>query len=124
MNAGSSFPRKLMGLLFAVAGVLHFLAPGAYARIMPPYLPLHRELVYLSGAAGILGGLGLPPKRTRRRYRPRTVADRGVAGERADADRCPGLAGTAVVVGAAGRARRAGLAYLPTAPGGVRETRV
>ncbi len=49
-----------------MAGVLHFLAPGAYERIMPPYLPLHRELVYLSGAAEILGGLGLLPKRTRR----------------------------------------------------------
>jgi hypothetical protein len=24
MNAGSSFSRKLLGLLFAVAGVLHF----------------------------------------------------------------------------------------------------
>ena len=66
MNAGSSFSRKLLGLLFVVAGVLHFLAPVAYERIMPPYLPLHRELVYLSGAAEILGGLGLLPKRTRR----------------------------------------------------------
>jgi uncharacterized membrane protein len=66
MNAGPSFSRKLLGLLFAVAGVLHFLAPGGYERIMPPYLPLHRELVYLSGAAEILGGLGLLPKRTRR----------------------------------------------------------
>ena len=32
---------------------------------MPPYLPLHRELVYLSGACEVLGGLGLFPKRTR-----------------------------------------------------------
>jgi uncharacterized membrane protein len=53
-------------LLFVGAGILHFLAPGAYERIMPPSLPLHRELVYLSGAAEILGGLGLLPKRTRR----------------------------------------------------------
>ena len=33
---------------------------------MPPYLPLHRELVYLSGAMEIAGGLGLLPRRTRR----------------------------------------------------------
>jgi uncharacterized membrane protein len=66
MNAGSPFSRKLLGLLLVVAGVLHFLAPGGCERIMPPYLPLHRELVYLSGAAEILGGLGLLPKRTRR----------------------------------------------------------
>ncbi len=35
-------------------------------RIVPSYLPHHRELVYLSGAAEILGGLGLLPEMTRR----------------------------------------------------------
>lgn len=44
---------------------MHFYAPGAYERIMPPYLPLHRELVYLSGALEILGGLGMLSERTR-----------------------------------------------------------
>ena len=62
----TSLSRGLLGSIFAVAGVLHFLAPGRFERIVPPYLPLHRELVYLSGAAEILGGLGLLPKRTRR----------------------------------------------------------
>ena len=62
---GSSFSRTLTGLVFVVAGLLHFLSPGTYERIMPPYLPLHRELVYLSGAMEIAGGLGLLPKRTR-----------------------------------------------------------
>ena len=33
---------------------------------MPPYLPLHRELVYLSGALEIAGGLGLLARSTRR----------------------------------------------------------
>ena len=61
----SSLSRGLLDSIFVVAGVLHFLAPGGYERIVPPYLPLHRELVYLSGAAEILGGLGLLPKRTR-----------------------------------------------------------
>ena len=61
----SSFSRTLLGLLFVGAGAIHFLAPGAYERIVPPYLPLHRELVYLSGASEVLGGLGLFPKRTR-----------------------------------------------------------
>ena len=32
---------------------------------MPPYLPLHRELVYLGGTLEILGGLGLLTERTR-----------------------------------------------------------
>ena len=56
---------KLTGVIFVGAGVLHFLAPGAYERIMPPYLPLHRELVYLSGALEIAGGMGLFAERTR-----------------------------------------------------------
>jgi uncharacterized membrane protein len=54
----SSLSRGLLGSIFVVAGALHFLAPGGYERIVPPYLPLHRELVYLSGAVEILGGLG------------------------------------------------------------------
>ncbi len=56
---------KLTGVIFVVAGALHFLAPDAYERIMPPYLPLHRELVYLSGALEILGGMGLFTERAR-----------------------------------------------------------
>lgn len=51
--------------IFVMAGALHFVSPETYERIMPPYLPLHRELVYLSGALEILGGLGLLPERTR-----------------------------------------------------------
>lgn len=51
--------------MFVVAGALHFVSPRTYEQIMPPYLPRHRELVYLSGASEIAGGLGLFPKRTR-----------------------------------------------------------
>jgi uncharacterized membrane protein len=54
-----------LGFLFVVAGTLHFLFPNPYERIMPPYLPLHRELVYLSGALEIAGGLGLLEERSR-----------------------------------------------------------
>jgi uncharacterized membrane protein len=64
-NVSSSFSRTVAGLVFVGAGALHFVAPGTYERIMPPYLPLHRELVYLSGAAEVLGGLGLLSARTR-----------------------------------------------------------
>ena len=42
-----------------VAGVLHFVATDAYVSIMPDYLPLHRELVYLSGVFEVLCGMGL-----------------------------------------------------------------
>ncbi|MDP9478657.1 MAG: DoxX family membrane protein [Actinomycetota bacterium] len=60
-----SFSRASLGLIFVGAGVLHFLGPETYEWIMPPYLPLQRELVYLSGAVEILGGLGMLSERTR-----------------------------------------------------------
>jgi len=44
---------------------MHFVAPRVYERIMPPYLPLHRELVLLSGALEVAGGLRLLHERTR-----------------------------------------------------------
>ncbi len=51
--------RWLLGLLFVAAGVNHFVRPDFYLRIMPPYLPWHRELVLLSGIFEALGGVGL-----------------------------------------------------------------
>ena len=58
--------RALAGPFFVLAGALHFVSPRPYVRIMPPYLPRHRELVYASGAAEAVGGLGLMPRATRR----------------------------------------------------------
>jgi len=53
----------LLGLLFIVAGVLHFLLSDFYVSIMPPYLPWHRELVFLSGVCEVaLGVLFLVPR--------------------------------------------------------------
>ncbi len=49
----------LLGVLFVAAGTLHFVKPDFYVRIMPPYLPWHYELVLISGAFEILGGIGL-----------------------------------------------------------------
>ena len=48
-----------MSAMYAFAGLMHFIKPRAYMRIMPAYLPNHRELVYLSGVAEILLALGL-----------------------------------------------------------------
>jgi uncharacterized membrane protein len=53
----------LMSLLFLAAGINHFVHPEFYVKIMPPYLPWHLELVYISGVAEILlGGLVLIPQ--------------------------------------------------------------
>ena len=44
---------------FVVAGVNHFVNPDFYVGIMPPYLPAHLELVYLSGFFEIVGGIAV-----------------------------------------------------------------
>ena len=52
--------------IFLVAGVGHFTSTDFFVKIMPPYLPFHRELVYLSGVFEIvLGVLLLIPQTTR-----------------------------------------------------------
>jgi uncharacterized membrane protein len=55
--------KNVVLIFFAVAfvgtGILHFVRAEAFISIMPPYLPAHRELVYLSGVFEILGGIGL-----------------------------------------------------------------
>ncbi len=49
----------LLALLMLTAGVGHFLNPDFFLKIMPPYLPFHRELVYLSGLFEIALGISL-----------------------------------------------------------------
>jgi uncharacterized membrane protein len=58
--------RLLLGGTFLTAGTLHFARPRPFEAIVPDYLPAHRELVYASGVAEILGGLGVLAARTRR----------------------------------------------------------
>lgn len=49
----------VMAGLYIIAGVYHFVNPKAYLKLMPPYLPYHLPLIYLSGLAEIVLGLGL-----------------------------------------------------------------
>ena len=49
----------VLALAFVGAGVLHFVRPAVFEAIVPPYLPAPRLLVLVSGAAEVLGGLGL-----------------------------------------------------------------
>ena len=51
--------RVILAVLFVIAGCPHFFFTQSYVKIMPPNLPAPVALVYLSGAAEILGGLGL-----------------------------------------------------------------
>jgi uncharacterized membrane protein len=56
----------VMGPLYVVAGVLHFLVPETYAGVIPPAFPEPIALAYLSGLAEIALGLGVLVPRTRR----------------------------------------------------------
>ena len=58
--------RALLGVTFIATGVLHFLKPRVYEAIVPDYLPAHRELVYASGVAEIVGGAGVLISKTKR----------------------------------------------------------
>ncbi|MBS0265354.1 MAG: DoxX family protein [Planctomycetes bacterium] len=49
--------RYLLAAFMIGAGILHFVNPGFFLKIMPPYLPLHLELVYLSGFFEALFGV-------------------------------------------------------------------
>lgn len=57
---------RVVGVIFVVAGTLHFLHPAIYEAIVPDELPAGRGLVLASGAAEIAGGLGMLSPATRR----------------------------------------------------------
>jgi len=48
-----------MAAIYIFAGMMHFIKPKIYLRIMPRYLPQHKFLVALSGFAEIILGVGL-----------------------------------------------------------------
>lgn len=66
MTIGKWAALGFLVLLFVGSGIGHFAETEAYVRLMPPYLPAHRELVLVSGALEILGGVGLMIPRLRR----------------------------------------------------------
>jgi uncharacterized membrane protein len=55
----------LLGGFFVLAGANHFVRTNFYLAIMPPYLPWHLALVYVSGLCEVaLGVLVLVPRYT------------------------------------------------------------
>lgn len=54
-----------MGVLYTVLGILHFNNTGFYRPFMPKFLPAHDLLIYLSGVAEILLGIGVLFPQTR-----------------------------------------------------------
>jgi len=58
--------RSLLAVFFVAAGANHFRDPAFYLPALPSKLPWHQPLIDLSGAAEILGGIGVLVPRTRR----------------------------------------------------------
>ncbi|AWX45491.1 hypothetical protein HME9304_02510 [Flagellimonas maritima] len=56
----------LMAGMYIIAGIMHFIYPKAYMRIMPNYLPNHKFLVLLSGIAEIVLGIALCFEQTKK----------------------------------------------------------
>ena len=55
-----------MAAFYILAGANHFIDPGFYQQMMPPFLPMHYFLIYFSGVIEIVLGLGLFFKKTRK----------------------------------------------------------
>ena len=70
MNLPKGILRKLsvftLSVFFISFGIDHFVNPEFYLSIMPPYLPLKLEAVYISGLFEILGGVGVLIASTRK----------------------------------------------------------
>jgi len=49
--------KYLLAIFMIMAGTMHFVNPEFFLKIVPPYLPLHKELVLLSGVCEILLGV-------------------------------------------------------------------
>jgi len=56
----------LMSMFYAGAGVMHFVHPEYYMPMMPPWLPAHAFLVWLSGVAELVFGILVVDHKVRR----------------------------------------------------------
>ena len=56
---GKNYGLTIVFLWFMLGGIAHFTNPEFFVAIMPPYVPWHLEIVYLSGVFEILGALGI-----------------------------------------------------------------
>ena len=52
-----SFLIIISSIFYVIVGIKHFIDPEYFLSIVPPYLPYHLELVYISGLFEILFGL-------------------------------------------------------------------
>ena len=65
MAAPSDRSAHLTGAFFASAGVMHFVRPDFFDALVPRWFPSPKLANQVSGAAEIVLGLGMIPRRTR-----------------------------------------------------------
>lgn len=58
--------RWVMSGILAVAGVVHLVAPDVFMPAMPPYLPGHLTMIYVTGGLELAAVVGLWVPRLRR----------------------------------------------------------
>ena len=58
--------RNILATGFIIIGILHFIFPDPFMKIMPHFIPFKKELVCISGLFEILLGLGLLFKSTKK----------------------------------------------------------
>tara|TARA_B100001971_G_scaffold215195_1_gene260276 strand:- start:104130 stop:104492 length:363 start_codon:yes stop_codon:yes gene_type:complete len=56
-----------LALILIIAGVIHLINPKAFLIAMPPYIPWHLEIIYLTGLIEIILAIGLILKKYRYR---------------------------------------------------------
>ncbi len=59
LSIGKKVTLGIVFMWFFGGGVGHFVDSAFFVNIMPPYLPYHLEIVYISGVFEILGALGV-----------------------------------------------------------------
>lgn len=55
----------IMAFIYLFAGVMHFVLPNAFVKIVPKYLPARKSMVYISGIFEIIFGVGVLFEQTR-----------------------------------------------------------
>ena len=57
MSQAKSISKFVLAIFMIGAGTMHFVNPEFFLKIVPPYLPLHKELVLVSGVCEVLLGV-------------------------------------------------------------------
>jgi uncharacterized membrane protein len=66
LRAARARMRVALAAMFLLTGVTHFTAPESMLQMIPEFLPLRLEAVYVSGVAELAGAIGLLIPRLRR----------------------------------------------------------